>query len=95
MREEAHEPADAERFRSLFARFRFPGMPVEIMGGLELNGVPVSTGRLTLVGVDGLAVPVPSVADQIRIFESLGRNKDRQRAAALRALASSPLRGED
>ena len=96
IREEAHEPVDAERFRSLFARFLFPGMPVEIMGGLELNGTtgwePVQTGRLMLIGVDGMAVPVPSVADQIRIFESFGRNKDRLRATALRALASSPLR---
>lgn len=99
MREQAHEPAAGDRFRSHFARFRFPGMPVEIMGGLELNGEsgwqPVRAGRLTLVGVDGQAVPVPSVADQIRIFESFSRDKDRQRAAALRALASFPLRGED
>jgi hypothetical protein len=99
MREEAHEPAGPERFRAHFARFRFPDMPVEIMGGLELNvetgWQPVSAGRLTLVGVDGQAIPVPSIADQIRILESFGRDKDRQRAAALRALASSPLRGED
>ena len=96
VREEAHEPADAERFRSHFARFRFPAMPVEIMGGLELNGAagwqPVSAGRLMVVGVDGQAVPVPSVADQVRILESFGRDKDRQRAASLRASASSPLR---
>ena len=99
MRDDVHEPADADRFRSHVACFRFPGLPVEIMGGLELNGEsgwqPVSAGRLTLVGVDGLAVPVPSVADQIRILESFGRDKDRHRATALRALTSSPLRGED
>ena len=99
MREEIDEPAGADRFRSHFARFRFPGMPVEIMGGLELNGAtgwqPVNAGRLTLVGVDGQAIPVPSVVDQIRILESFGRDKDRQRAAALRALTSSPRRGED
>ena len=98
-REEVYEPAGAERFRSHFARFRFPGMPVEVMGGLELNAgdgwQPVKAGRLTLVGLHGLAVPVPSVADQIRILESFGRDKDRLRASTLRALASSPLRGED
>jgi hypothetical protein len=97
LRDEHHAPADADRFRSHFARFLFPGMPVEIMGGLELGGAsgwqPVSAGRLTLAGVDGLAVPVPSVADQIRILESFGRDKDRQRASSLRALTSSPLRG--
>jgi hypothetical protein len=98
-REYAHQPADEDRFRSHFARFRFPGLPVEVMGGLELdvgNGwQQVRTGRLMLVGLNGLAVPVPSIPDQIRIFESFGRDKDQSRAAALRTLTSSPLRGED
>jgi hypothetical protein len=97
-REPVYEPANAERFRSHFARFRFPGMPVEVMGGLELNQgdgwMPVEAGRLMLVGLNGLAVPVPSVEDQIRILESFGREKDLFRAKTLRALASSPLRGE-
>jgi len=55
----------------------------------------VRAGRLTLAGLNGLAVPVPSVEDQIRILESFGREKDVRRASVLRALASSPLRGED
>jgi len=98
-RESVYEPAGAERFRSHFARFRFPGLPVEVMGGLELDQgdgwKPVKARRLTLAGLNGLAVPVPSLDDQIRILESFGREKDVQRAKALRALASSPLRGED
>lgn len=98
-RESVYEPAGAERFRSHFARFRFPGLPVEVMGGLELNQgdgwKPVEAGRLTLAGLNGLAVPVPSLEDQIRILESFGREKDVQRAKALHALASSPRRGED
>jgi hypothetical protein len=98
-REHIYEPAGAERFRSHFARFRFPGMPVEVMGGLELNQgdgwEPVQAGRLMLMSLNGLAVPVPSVDDQIRILESFGREKDHQRATLLRAFASSPLRGED
>ncbi|AIF47633.1 hypothetical protein [Dyella japonica] len=95
-REHVYEPAGAERFRSHFARFRFPGMPVEVMGGLELNRgdgwKPVQAGRLTLVGLNGLAVPVPSIEDQIRILESFGREKDHQRATLLRKLSGSPLR---
>ncbi|MBD8882103.1 hypothetical protein IHE49_16595 [Rhodanobacter sp. 7MK24] len=98
-RDATHAPADDGRFRSQFARFDFPGMPVEVMGGLELNQgegwQPVSPGRLILVGLNGLAVPVPSVADQIRLFESFGREKDVLRAKLLRAFASSPHRGED
>jgi hypothetical protein len=98
-RESVYEPANPERFRSHFARFRFPGLPVEVMGGLELNQgegwTPVKAGRLTLAGLNGLAVPVPSVDDQIRILESFGREKDHQRAALLRKLSSSPLRFVD
>ena len=91
-REPIHEPADGHRFRSHFARFAFPGIPVEVMGALELNRgdgwQPVQAGRMMLVGLNGLAVPVPTIPDQIRILESFGRDKDRQRASALRALTS-------
>jgi hypothetical protein len=87
-RDTTHAPADEDRFRSHFARFDFPGLPVEVMGGLELNQGegwrPVSPGRLVLVGVQGVAVPVPSLDDQVRILESFGRDKDRARATALR-----------
>lgn len=93
-RDDTHAPADGDRFRSHFARFRFPGLPVEVMGGLELDAgegwQPVSPGKLVLVGLQGLAVPVPSLDDQIRIFESFGRDKDRARAAALRKLRQPP-----
>ncbi|MGA0587354.1 hypothetical protein ACO2Q2_09545 [Dyella sp. KRB-257] len=89
-RDTAHAPADGDRFRSHFARFRFPGLPVEVMGDLELHGdagwQPVSPGKLVLVGLAGLAVPVPALDEQIRLFESFGRDKDRVRAAALLAL---------
>ena len=93
-RDDSHVPADGDRFRSHFARFRFPGLPVEVMGNLELDAgdgwQPVSPGRLVLVGLQGLAVPVPSLDDQIRLFESFGRDKDRARAAALRKLRQPP-----
>ena len=60
------------------------------MGGLELNGdegwQSVRIGQMVLVGVNGMAVPVPSISEQIRVLESFGRTKDRQRAALLRAL---------
>lgn len=89
-RDADYAPVDGDRFRSYFARFRFPGMPVEVMGGLEHDAgdgwQAVSPGRLVLVGLEGLAVPVPSLDDQVRIFESFGRGKDRVRAAALRRL---------
>ncbi len=89
-RDATHAPADDDRFRSRFARFNFPGLPVEVMGGLELDRgegwQPVSPGRLVLAGVQGMAVPVPALDEQIRILESFGRDKDRVRAQALRQL---------
>jgi hypothetical protein len=89
-REPAFTPPDGDLFRSHYARFRFPGAPVEVMGALELHlddrWQPVLPGRLVLAGVNGLAVPVPSVEDQIRLLESFRREKDLRRVAALRAL---------
>lgn len=89
-RDAAYSLADDGRFRSQFARFDFPGLPVEVMGGLALNQgegwQPVLPGKLVLAGVHGIAVPVPSLDDQIRLLESFGRDKDRERAAALRRL---------
>ncbi len=84
--------ADSQRFRSHFARFSFPGTPVEVMGALELqvdgHWQIVRPGRLVLAGLNGLAVPVPCIGDQIRLFESFGREKDLRRATALRALSA-------
>jgi hypothetical protein len=87
--DEAYEPAGAERFRSRFARFHFPGQPVEVMGGLELNSdegwQPVRIGQMVLVGVNGVAVPVPSISEQIRVLESFGRSKSPARRPVARA----------
>lgn len=91
-REPESTPADGDLFRSNFARFRFPGAAVEVMGALELHvdghWEAVQPGRLVLTGVNGLAVPVPSIDDQIRLFETFGRGKDLHRAAALRELTA-------
>lgn len=88
--DKAHVPADSERFRSLFARFRSADLPLEIMGGLELFGAngwqPVLVGKTMTVDVAGLHVPIPVVAEQIRVLESFGRPKDLQRAALLKSL---------
>jgi hypothetical protein len=89
--DETHAPAGAERFRSRFARFLFPGLPVEVMGGLELCGehgwAPVRIGAVVTCEVAGIAVPIPAVAEQVRILESFGRPKDHRRAAWLKHLS--------
>jgi hypothetical protein len=90
-RDDTYVPRGEERFRSRFARFRFPGLPVEVMGGLELCGERgwelVRVDRIVTLDAGGLTVPVPAVAEQIRVLESFGRPKDLQRAALLRRLS--------
>jgi hypothetical protein len=92
-RESVSARIDDQLFRSNFARFRFPGAPVEVMGALELNAddgwQAVRPGRLQLAGLNGMAVPVPCIEEQIRLLESFGREKDMRRAAALRTLNAS------
>lgn len=86
----SYTPAGADRFRSCFARFRFPGMPLEVMGGLQLHGQDgwqaVRLKHVVQVSVAGIDVPIPARDEQIHIFESFGRAKDLARAELLRAL---------
>lgn len=93
--DDRHEPADSDRFRSCFARFRFPGLPLEVMGGLALRDAngwqPVHVDDVVHVSCAGVEVPIPAVAEQIRILESFARPKDMQRAARLRTLAMPPV----
>ena len=88
--EAAYRPEGAERFRSRFARYRFPGFPVEVMGGLEVFGSdgwkPLRIDRIMRVSFAGLSIPVPAIAEQIRVLDSFGRPKDRARVAVLNTL---------
>lgn len=88
-------PAGAERFRSHFARFAFPELAVEVMGGLEVfddtGWELVKIAEIMTVDVAGMAIPVPAIAEQIRVLESFGRPKDRQRAALLKSLCEERL----
>ena len=92
-RDDMHVPADGARFRSRFARYGFPGLPVEVMGGLEWFGgngwESVRIGEIVMVEVDGFALPIPAVAEQIRVLENFGRPKDQLRAAQLKLLCGN------
>jgi hypothetical protein len=90
--ERDHRPPGDELFRSRFARFRFAPLPVEVMGGLQVcrDGAwkPVRIGTTRMVDCGGGAVvPVPSPAEQLRLFEWFGRDKDIDKARRLRARA--------
>lgn len=86
----SYTPASADRFRSHFARFQFSGMPLEVMGDLELHDADgwraVRVNDVVHINVVDIAVPIPSRVEQIRILESFGRPKDLARAELLRAL---------
>jgi hypothetical protein len=86
----SYEPAGAALFRSHFARFDFPGMPVEVMGGLELyrDGTwqPVQVGEIVHVAWAGVQVPIPTSSEQILMLERFARPKDLLRTQLLRAL---------
>jgi hypothetical protein len=94
-RDETFLPPGEKHFRSCFARFLFPGLPVEIMGGLELFGErgwePVRIDGTITLDMAGFGVPVPVVTEQIRVLESFGRPKDRRRAALLKSLCEEQL----
>jgi hypothetical protein len=84
---------DGDRFRSHFARFDFP-VAVEIMGGLELaspDGWTAVRVKATLtLAVDGVEVPVPTLAEQVLLLQSFGRPKDRERVERLKRLDGYP-----
>lgn len=88
-------PADGARFRSRFARFTFAPLPVELMGALEVDAgdgwqaVHVAATRWLDCG--GYAVPVPSRAEQLRLFELFGRDKDLAKARLLRPDATPSI----
>jgi len=65
-------------FRSQdFARYETPLGPVEVMGGLAVQGKPLIIGET--IG------PIPTAAEQLRILRLFGRPKDLTKAAVLEA----------
>lgn len=85
--------ADAGRFRSRYACFAFE-LPVEIMGDLQVHDgrrwQPLQVDDIVTARIDGLEIPVPSIAEQIRILRLFGRDKDLQRATRLLTTGTSP-----
>jgi len=79
-------PKADNRFRSTpFARVERPGMlPVEFMGGLQVNGKggwqPLVIASRRAVRAGAATVYVPSPGEQIAIFHRFGRDKDLVRA---------------
>jgi hypothetical protein len=74
-------------FRSaVFARFGHAGLPIEMMGGFELRVRGAWRLIWPLTRESFGAFYAPSVSEQIALLQTMGREKDRSRIAALRAL---------
>lgn len=86
-------PADASRFRSRFARFAGFGMPVEVMGGLQVHAaggwLPVDVADDVVVDTAGGAVRVPTRDEQVRILRLFGRDKDLRKAERIERLSAT------
>lgn len=86
----SYKPDSAALFRSHFARFDFPAMPVEVMGDLEVYGAgewqPVQVNEIVRIACKGVEVPIPAPSEQIRMLERFARPKDLLRTQLLRAL---------
>ena len=89
-----YRPPGADRFRSRFARFDHLPLPLEVMGGLQVNRgagwQPLTIAETEQVDADVARVPVPSLREQQRILRLFGREKDLAKAE----LISSHLRNE-
>jgi len=79
-----------DKFNSLFSRYRINGIKVEVMGDLQVN-----TGKNWVKLLDSIqkfeskklevySVKIPSKADQIKIYELFGREKDKKILAILK-----------
>ncbi len=83
-----HRAADEGLFRSCFARLQLSPLPVEVMGGLQVRhdgawrDVVVADSATAECG--GHLFPVPSLREQVRLFELFGRDKDLDKARRLR-----------
>jgi hypothetical protein len=89
---ELSEAPDHHQFRSMpYQRIALPdSTPIEVMGGLEVlnNGQWQKLLITTRIEISGFGAPlwIPTVEEQIAIFEMFGRPKDLEKAAVLAAL---------
>lgn len=72
-------------FRSDFARFNFPLMDIEIMGGLQVkkDGIwqDVIIEHFREIAIGNMSVKVPTLEEQKRLFLLFGREKDLKRVS--------------
>lgn len=85
--------AGDSRFRSRYSRYDFQPIVVEVMGDLEVNGAdgwqPVRVEQARHLRLGDYGLPVPTLAEQMRLLECFDRPKDHVRLRMLQDMASA------
>jgi hypothetical protein len=75
-----YKPIETTRFKSNFARFQFGSLDIEVMGDLEVYSkgqwCKVVVNNFKTIPLADLQIMVPTLADQVRILQLFGRQKD-------------------
>lgn len=83
-----HITKENELFKSNFSRYRFSNLDIEVMGELKVNvenvWLPLIIHEFEVIQISGhnkslhepFAVKIPTLQEQLRIFDWFGRGKD-------------------
>jgi hypothetical protein len=85
-----YKPVDGTRFRSNFARFNFIDLDVEVMGDLEVYSRGqwrrIAVNNFKTIPLNDLEIKVPTLAEQVRILQFFGRQKDIDKIALVKKM---------
>ncbi len=83
-----YQPVETTRFKSNFARFNFELLDVEVMGNLEVYSKgqwrKVVVNNFKTVPFADWQIRVPTLAEQVRILQLFGRQKDVDKIALIK-----------
>jgi len=85
-----YKPTETTRFKSNFARFGFDELDLEVMGDLEVyikgQWRKVKVDRFKEVRVGESKIKIPTLAEQVRILQLFGRQKDIDKVTLLKKM---------
>jgi hypothetical protein len=85
-----YKPLETTRFKSNFARFNFGLLDVEVMGSLEVYSKgqwrKVVVNNFKTIPLADIQINVPTLAEQVRILQLFGRQKDVDKITLIRKL---------
>ncbi|HEY5823574.1 MAG TPA: hypothetical protein VIT44_04370, partial [Cyclobacteriaceae bacterium] len=85
-----YKPAETTRFKSNFARFQFGSLDIEVMGDLEVYSKgqwrKVVVNNFKTISLTDAQIKVPTLAEQVRILQLFGRQKDIDKIALIKKM---------